>query len=158
MPKTWVLDFKEKKFLWVPEKMRLFIRKKLLIREKVRFITHFNIKLYSKINWRNICKTFVLLFSRETKPIGFREKECVLRKVKWSEVAQSCPTLCNPMDCSPPGSPIHGILQARTLEWVAISFSRGSSWPRDWTQVSHVAGRLFNLRATREAHFKERLL
>ena len=42
-------------------------------------------------------------------------------------VAQSCPTLCHPMDCSPPGSSVHGILQARILEWVAISFSRGSS-------------------------------
>ena len=40
---------------------------------------------------------------------------------------QSCPTLCNPMDCSPPGSSVHGILQARILEWVAISFFRGSS-------------------------------
>ena len=48
-----------------------------------------------------------------------------------SEVAQSCLTLCDPMDCSPPGSSVHGILQARILEWVAISFSRGSSQPRD---------------------------
>ena len=55
--------------------------------------------------------------------------------MKWSEVAQSCPTLCNPMDRSPPGSPIPGILQARTLEWVAISFSRGSFQPRDRTHV-----------------------
>ena len=47
--------------------------------------------------------------------------------VNWSEVAQSCPTLCNSMDCSPPGFSLHGILQARVLEWVAISFSRGSS-------------------------------
>ena len=46
-------------------------------------------------------------------------------------VAQSCPTLCGPMDCSPPGSSVHGILQARRLEWVAISFSKGSSRPRD---------------------------
>ena len=44
---------------------------------------------------------------------------------------QSCPTLCDPMDCSPPGSSVHGILQARILEWVAISSSRGSSQPRD---------------------------
>ena len=44
-----------------------------------------------------------------------------------SEVAQSCPTLRNPVDCSPPGSSLHGILQARILEWVAISFSRGSA-------------------------------
>ena len=62
-----------------------------------------------------------------------------------SEVAQSCPTLCDPVDCSPPGSSVHGILQARILEWVAISFSRGSSRPRDRTQVSHIAGRRFNL-------------
>ena len=69
----------------------------------------------------------------------------VQNEVKWSEVAQSCPTLCDPMDCSLPGSSLHGILQARVLEWVAISFSRGSSWPRDWTQVSRIPGRRFNL-------------
>ena len=68
-----------------------------------------------------------------------------------SEVAQSCPTLCDRVDCSPPGSSIHGILQARILEWVAISFCRGSSRPRDRTQVSHIAGRRFNLCTTREA-------
>ena len=62
-----------------------------------------------------------------------------------SEVAQSCPTLCDPVDCSLPGSSVHGILQARILEWVAISFSRGSSRPRDRTQVSHIAGRRFTL-------------
>ena len=65
--------------------------------------------------------------------------------LKKSKVAQSCPTLCNPMDYSPPGSSVHGILQTRILEWVAISFSRGSSWPRDRTQVFHIAGRRFNL-------------
>ena len=48
--------------------------------------------------------------------------------------AQSCPTLCNPVDCSPPGSSLHGILQQRLLEWVAISYSRGSSPPKDQTQ------------------------
>ena len=57
--------------------------------------------------------------------------------------AQSCPTLCNPMDCSPPGSPVHEIFQARILEWAAIPFSRESSWLRDWTQVSWIAGRFF---------------
>ena len=56
---------------------------------------------------------------------------------------QSCPTPCDPIDGSPPGSPIPGILQARTLEWVAIAFSSGSSQPRDQTQVSHIAGRCF---------------
>ena len=60
-------------------------------------------------------------------------------------VAQSCPTLCDPMDCSPPGSSIHGIFQARKPEWVAISFSRGSSRPRDQTRVSRIASRLYSL-------------
>ena len=52
---------------------------------------------------------------------------------------QSCPTLCDPVDCSPPGSSVQGISQARVLEWIAISSSRGSSWPRDWTRVSRVS-------------------
>ena len=68
---------------------------------------------------------------------------------KWSEVAQSCPTLWDPMDCNLPGSSIHGIFQARVLEWVAISFSRGSSRPRDLSRVSHIAGRCFTIWATR---------
>ena len=70
---------------------------------------------------------------------------------KHSEFAQSCPTRCYPVECSPPGSSVHRIFQARVLEWVAISFSRGSFQPRDWTQVSHIAGRCFKLWATREA-------
>ena len=56
---------------------------------------------------------------------------------------QLCLTLCDPMDCSPPGSSVHGILQARIQEWVAIPFSRGSSLPRDQTQVSRLAGGFF---------------
>ena len=69
---------------------------------------------------------------------------------KWMLIAQSCPTPYNPMDCSPPSSPVHGIIQARILEWVAIPFSRGSSQPRDRTQVSCTAGRFFTVWATRE--------
>ena len=71
---------------------------------------------------------------------------------KWSEVAQSCLTLCDPKDCSLPGFSIHGIFQVKILEWVAISFSRGSSRLRDWTQVSRIAGRRLTLWATREAN------
>ena len=71
--------------------------------------------------------------------------------MKWSELAQSCLTLCDPMDCRSPGSSVHGILQARILEWVAISFSRGSSQPRDQTQISCLAGGFFTIWATREA-------
>ena len=70
-------------------------------------------------------------------------------KVKVS-VTQPCPTFCDPMDCSSPGSFVHGILQARILEWVAILFSKGSSQPRDWTWVSLIAGRFFAIWATRE--------
>ena len=64
-------------------------------------------------------------------------------------VTQSCPTLCNPMDS--PGFSIHRILQARILKWFAIPFSRGASQPRDWTQVSHMAGGFFTIWTTREA-------
>ena len=71
-------------------------------------------------------------------------------EVKSSELTQSCLTLCNPMDCNLPGSSVHGIFQAGILEWVAISFSRGSCWPRDQTQVSHIVGRRFTVWATRE--------
>ena len=59
-------------------------------------------------------------------------------------VAQSCPTLCDPMDCIPPGSSVHGISQVRILEWVATSFSRGSSPPRDQPVSPTLAGRFFN--------------
>ena len=68
-----------------------------------------------------------------------------------SEVAQLCPTLCNPMDSSQPGSSVHGIFQARILEWVAISFSRGSSQPRDQTWVSCIVGTRFTFWATRKS-------
>ena len=66
----------------------------------------------------------------------------------WPE---SCPTLWDPMDCSPPGSSVHWILQARILEWVAISFSSESSQPRDQIQVSRITGGFFTIWATREA-------
>ena len=66
------------------------------------------------------------------------------------EVAQSCPTLWDAVDCSLPGFSVHGILQARILEWITISFSRGSSQPRDQTWVSLIGSRCFNLRATRD--------
>ena len=66
-------------------------------------------------------------------------------------VVQLCPTLCDSIDSSPSGSCVHGIFQTRILEWVAIPFSRGSFWPRDRTQVSYIAGRFFNIWATKKA-------
>ena len=67
---------------------------------------------------------------------AFSWKNSVSLSVQFSSVDQLCPTLCDPMDYSLPGSSICGILQARILDWVAISFSRRSSQPRDWTRVS----------------------
>ena len=75
----------------------------------------------------------------------------ILKKDTWNMcvlVAQSCPTLCNPMDYSSPGSSVHGLLQARILEWGAIPFSMGSSLPRNRTQVSCIAARFFMVWAT----------
>ena len=72
-----------------------------------------------------------------------------------SEVAQSCPTPSDPMHGSLPCSSIHGILQARVLEWVSISFSRGSSWPRDQTQISCIVGRCFTVWATSKVHIRK---
>ena len=79
------------------------------------------------ISWRPSSKDILLKFSQWNNfYFGHRE----------SEFAQSCPSLCNSLDCSPPGSSLHEILQVRILEWVAMPSSRGSLWPRDETWVS----------------------
>ena len=75
----------------------------------------------------------------------------------WVLVAQFCPTLCDPMDCSPPVSFIHGILQARILEWATVSFSRASSPPRDQTWVSCISGRFFTSEPPRKPIIKRSL-
>ena len=67
-------------------------------------------------------------------------------------VAQLCPILCEPMDYNIPDSSVRGILQARILEWVAISFSRESSWPREQIHISCIANGFFTTSATWEAH------
>ena len=90
--------------------------------------------------------------------ISWKLRQCQIQilspPVVWKkerEVTQSCPTLCDTMDCSLPGYSVHGIFHARVLEWVAISFSRRSSQPWDGTQVSCIVGRHFTIWATREA-------
>ena len=90
--------------------------------------------------------------NQELQDVQARFRKGRRRKKERNEVAQSCLTLCDPVDCSPPGSSIHGILQARILEWVAISFSRGSSQPRDRTQVSCIASGFFTSSHS-EAHY-----
>ena len=103
------------------------------------YLNHYKYgRLDSNIEYKNVS---LILALWRTKCV------CVL-------VAQLCPTLCDPMDCSPPGFFVHGILQARILEWVAISFSRGSSWPRDQTQVSCFAGRFFTIWANWVVQYK----
>ena len=86
---------------------------------------------------------------------SFHYGEFNLHSRPWRLCAQSCAqlylTLCDPLDCSPPGFSVHGMLQTRILEWVAISFSRGSYRPRDRSQVSCTAGRFFTNWATRKA-------
>ena len=80
---------------------------------------------------------------------------------KWKVkalVTQLCLTLCDPMDCSPPGSSVYGILRARILEWVVIPFSRGFSWLRDQARVSVTAGRFFTVWAKREAQIEQRMM
>ena len=67
-------------------------------------------------------------------------------------IAQLCPTLCNPKDCSPPGSSVHGNLQARILEWVAISFPRKSSQPTDQTCISCITGIFLTTELQRKPH------
>ena len=89
-----------------------------------------------QMQWKKLF--FILVFQTTQKHF------CLL------EVAQLCPTLCDPKDCNLPGSSIHGIFQARIQEWVAISFSRTSSGSRDWTRVSHTVGRHFTIWATRK--------
>ena len=96
------------------------------------------------------CKTCSFFSGRRGKP---------LQTFEWMSgmclVAQACPTLENPLGCSPPGSSVHGIFQVKTLKWVDVSSSRGSSPPRDRTQISCVsltAGRFFTPGAMREAH------
>ena len=77
----------------------------------------------------------------------------------WIEVRviQSCLILCDPVDCSPPGSSVHGILQERILEWVVIPFSRGSSWLKDQTWVSCTASRFFTIWTTRKAEIRAKV-
>ena len=88
----------------------------------------------------------------EAKPVTW---EISLNNAEGEKVkvlaTQSRPPLCNLTDCSPPGPSVHGILQARTLEWVAIQLPGGSSWPRDGTRIASLVVRSFTIWATREA-------
>ena len=92
-------------------------------------------KLYCKISAFYISTVLLSVFQLASpEQTSHWEPENLVRVRAKS--LQFCSTLCDPMNHSPPGSTVHGLFQTRTLEWVAIPFSRGSSWPRDWTCVS----------------------
>ena len=112
------------------------------------------IQYYHKI-WKNVKMVTLKFLDDCTDLLLFFKADYFLLccAVLYWAVSQSCPILCDPMDCSLPGSPVHGILQARTLEWIAMLSSRGSSQPRDRTQVSHVAGGFFTDWATKYSLF-----
>ena len=137
MPANWqnsavVTDWKRSVFIPIPKKGK--------VKEYSNYGTIVLISHTSKVMLK-ILQAKLQQFRNHELP----DVQAGFRKGRESEVAQLSPTLCDPMDCSPPGSSIHGILQARVLEWVAISFSRGSSQPMDRTPVSHTADRCFNL-------------
>ena len=107
----------------------------------------FVLKLFSSLY---MCLYILILVGYISKQMKESILITAIKKIE-SEVAQSCLTLWDPIHYYLPGSSVHGILQARVLEWVAISFSRGSSQRRDWTRVSCTAGRRFTILATKEA-------
>ena len=103
---------------------------------------------------RTVSPTLAIIFPWELEDVDIhtetgRERELILKMHVL--VTQSCLTLCNPVDCSRPGSSVPGILQARILGWVAIPFSRGSSQPKDQTWVSCISGKFFAVWATKKA-------
>ena len=108
-----------------------------------------------RINLQNIQAAHATQHQKNKQPnqkMSRRLKQTILQgRHSGSLVTKSCLTLCNPMDHSLQGFSVHGILQARILEGVAISFSKRSSWPRDWTRVSYIAGRFCTDWAMREA-------
>ena len=92
---------------------------------------------------------FLELTPKKRYPFHYRRLECKSRKSRDTWKVKSCLTLYDPMNCSLPGSSVHGIFQEIVLEWIAISFSSRSSWPRDGTQVSRILDRRFTVWATR---------
>ena len=144
LPALWFEKKKKReraaRVVWTPHTVFIFSQWRLLPSYKnvtPSLLVKFQCSLWSPISLYHLSRC-----SKETFFCSF----------EVSEVAQSCLTLCDPMDCSLPGSSVHGIFQASVLEWGAISFSRGSSPPRDWTWVSCIIGRCFTIWATREVN------
>ena len=113
------------------------------IKQQPLFFFFFQLSnLYILLSSLFIFVCFSLIYIERHDSFSIKDKSLSLL-----HLYQSCLTLWDPMDCSPPGSSVHGILQARKWKWVAILFSRGFSWPRDWNRI---AGRFFTVWNTRE--------
>ena len=139
------------KIPWTEEPGRLQSRGSL----RVRHDWATSLSLFTFMHWRRKWQPTPVFLPGESQErqslVGCRlwgHTESDTTEVTWQQQQQ---TLCDPMGCSLPGSSIHGILQARILEWVAIPFSRASSQPRDGTQVSYIAGGFFIIWVTRGA-------
>ena len=135
-------------------RLRLFttdLSRKPLVAQLVKNLLALQAILFRSLGWEDPLEKgkathFSILGWRIPRTIQSFPKVAAFFSIKWSYlwkvkllIAQLCPILCDPMDCSPPDSSVHGILQARVLVWVAMSSSRGSSQPRGQTQVSHVS-------------------
>ena len=103
-----------------------------------------------EVRWYYHCGWWLQPWSQKTVAFWQESYDKPKQYINISEVTQSCLTLCNHMDCCLPGSSVYGIFQAIVLEWIAIFFSKGSSRPRDRTQVSRFVDRRFTVWATRE--------
>ena len=114
-----------------------------LLREYFNYSHHRNSTEFPKVMIHFINWKYHKMWEIQSKAVN-KYMTMILSKisiVQFSSVAQSCLTLCDPMDCCLPGSSVHGVFQTRVLEWVGISFSRGSSWPRNQTCISCIVGR-----------------
>ena len=100
--------------------------------------------IWQHIRTLNSISSFGMNCSQEEKFLQLLKKSLEFNNF-YVIISQSCPTLCEPTDCSLPGSSVHGIFQAIVLEWIAISFSSGSSRPRDRTRVSRIVDRCFTV-------------
>ena len=110
-----------------------------------------NMSLHSGPMWLiSLCTLLVLMKRGMQRPWDHIKRRATKTRLVWKSLSHV--RLQHPMDCSLPGSSVHGILQARILEWVAVPFSRGSSQPRDWTQASRIVGRLRQERVLKEAN------
>ena len=126
--------------------------KKLLYNQPDQSFSFWSVFLFLNLeNLTQNCYFFSFPQPESSRKEGKKQYHVLRSLLLYVLIIHLYPTLCDPMDHSPPGSSVHGILQARILEWVAISFSRGCSWPKRRTWVFSIAGKFFTIWATWEA-------